>query len=116
MTEESISRCFLVSWCSEGLEAVMDITDLEQRAMIDILKTGRPKININHYVQMMMMRARANPQRHYEIYTFNATYEITSADIDDYFKSNPQMAADRIREIGTKIFSDRATEKKVVIV
>ena len=63
----------------------------------------------------MILRARYNPQRHYEIYQVEATDGITADDIRDMFESSPQMAADTIRQLGHCYFSDRQQEDRVVI-
>jgi type VI protein secretion system component VasA len=61
------------------------------------------------------LRARANSQRHYEIYIVSAVDGITEDHIRDMFEANPQMAADTIRKLGTVFHSDRAEEDRVVI-
>jgi hypothetical protein len=61
------------------------------------------------------LRARFNPQRHYEIYIVTATPGIDKDDIREMFENNPQTAADTIRRIGHKYYSDRAQEDRVVI-
>jgi hypothetical protein len=40
---------------------------------------------------------------------------ITKEDIQDMFESAPQQAADTIRKLGQKIYSDRLDESKVLI-
>jgi hypothetical protein len=61
------------------------------------------------------LRAQFNTQRHYEIYVFNATKGITKDDIVEMFEASPQTAADTIREIGTVFYSDRQTQKGVIV-
>lgn len=61
------------------------------------------------------LRARYNSQRHYEIYTFSANPGIDVEDIREMFESSPQHAADTIRRIGNKIYSDRVNENDIVI-
>jgi hypothetical protein len=106
---------FLVMWCNEGLESVVDITADEQRQMWETLKgktlTETAVPNINH----MILRARYNTQRHYEIYTVEATEGISADDIRDMFENSPQTAADIIRERGNCLHSDRVTDDRVLI-
>jgi hypothetical protein len=105
---------FLVMWCNEGLECVIDITEDEQQRAWAALK-GKPPVsqlpNINH----MILRARYNTQRHYEIYTVEATEGITADDIRDMFENSPQTAADTIRERGNCLHSDRVKDDRVLI-
>jgi hypothetical protein len=67
--------------------------------------------NIMHW----QLRARFNSQRHYEIYIITATPGIDEDDIREMFEANPQGAAETIRRIGNKVFSDRARDYHVVI-
>jgi hypothetical protein len=105
---------FVVMWDNTGLEYIGDITEDEVQRSWGALK-GRPVgsslPNLNH----MILRARYNPQRHYEIYQVQATDGITSDDIRDMFAASPQTAADTIRRLGHCYFSDRVQEDRVVI-
>ena len=106
---------FLIMWCNEGLECCIDITEDEQRRMWDRLK-GQPLRetavpNYNH----LLLRARVNSQRHYEVYTCEATDGITAEDIREMFETSPQSAADTIRRLGHCMHSDRATNDRVLI-
>jgi hypothetical protein len=67
--------------------------------------------NLNH----IMLRARLNSHRHYEIYTCEATDGITAEDIQNMFEASPQTAADTIRRLGHCMHSDRAERHKVLI-
>jgi hypothetical protein len=67
--------------------------------------------NYNH----LLLRARVNSQRHYEVYTCEATDGITAEDIKEMFEAGPQSAADTIRRLGHCLHSDRATNDRVLI-
>jgi hypothetical protein len=105
---------FVVVWDNTGLEYVGNVTEDEQRRVWGKLKgkpVGTALPNLNH----MILRARYNPQRHYEIYQVEATDGITADDIRDMFAASPQTAADTIRRLGHCYFSDRVQEDRVVI-
>jgi hypothetical protein len=119
---------FIVSWDNTGLEAVVDLTEdrdqsdaFEQEKIFDLIRDPEvmPRnnhlIRVNQMVNAMIMRAMANPQRHYEIYSVTATQDITAQNLRDLFKSGPQSAADMIRERGNKLYSDRVDQKNIVI-
>jgi hypothetical protein len=107
---------FVVSWCCEGLEGIIPVTELERQATFDILSGNEPNPKrVNQSINMMVLRARFNTQRHYEIYAISATPGIAADDIRSMFEDDPQYAADLIRERGTKIHSDRVNPTKVVI-
>ena len=67
--------------------------------------------NYNH----LLLRARYNSQRHYEIYSVAATDGITAEDIQDMFEASPQSAADTIRRLGHCLHSDRSEKHRVLI-
>lgn len=98
---------FLIMWDCNGLEYLVDITADEQRRMWEQLRgemASESAIpNINH----LMLRARYNSQRHYEIYIVEATEGITEDDLREMFELDPQYAADTIRRLGQKLYSDR---------
>ena len=110
-----MSHQFLVVWDQLGLECCIDVTEDQQRRMWESLQgkhVSDSRIpNINH----IMLRARFNSQRHYEIYTVEATDGITADDIRDMFEASPQTAADTIRRLGHCIHSDRAERDRVLI-
>ena len=119
---------FIVSWDNTGLEACVDVTEdrdqsesFEQEKLFDILRDpetvpqNEHLRRVNQMVSTMMMRARYNPQRHYEIYTVTTDRGITQQDLCDLFETSPQAAADMIRERGTRLYSDRVNQKQIVI-
>jgi hypothetical protein len=110
-----VSHQFLIVWDQLGLECCIDITEDEQRRMWQKLK-GEPVSesaipNYNH----IMLRARLNSHRHYEIYICEATDGITAEDIKEMFEASPQSAADTIRRLGHCLHSDRAEKNRVLI-
>jgi hypothetical protein len=106
------NQLFAVMWDCHGLEALARIPDPADTTFALLQSKKAPEMpNIMHW----KLRAQANSQRHYEIYTFSATNGIDVDDIRDMFEANPQMAADTIRRIGHEIYSDRVEEHKIAI-
>jgi len=110
-----VSHQFLIVWDNIGLECCIDVTEDQQRRMWQTLK-GEPVSetavpNYNH----LLLRARVNSQRHYEIYSVEATDGITAEDIRAMFETSPQTAADTIRRLGHCLHSDRAQKNRVLI-
>jgi len=105
---------FLVMWCNEGLECVVDLTEDEKNRTWSVL-AGKPPVSQLPSLHHLILRARYNQQRHYEIYTVEATEGISADDIRDMFEGSPQMSADTIRERGHCIHSDRAKSNRVLI-
>ena len=113
------TNAYLVYWCNEGLEGVVPISQYEE---IDVANTFRiladedPVRNpINTIIQTMLLRARCNTQRHYELYAIEADPGISGRDIESMFRANPQSSADTIRRIGVKLWSDRINTDRIVI-
>jgi len=103
---------FAIMWDCHGLEAVARVPDPADTTFALLKGTEPPRPpNIMHW----QLRARYNSQRHYEIYIITATPGIDENDIREIFENDPQSAADTIRRIGQKYFSDRAQEDRVVI-
>ena len=123
-----MTNTFIISWDMTGLEAVVDVTqDLaagelrDQEVLFDILKDpeanhgNEPWRRINSTIQMMTLRARANTQRHYEIYSIQTVEDIDKSTLERLFEDDPQAAAELIRDRGTKLYSDRIAKRTQVI-
>ena len=108
------TNTFVVVWDNLGLEYVGNVTEDEQRRVWGELN-GKPVPSQLSNVNQLLLRARYNSQRHYEIYLVTATDGITTDDIRDMFEASPQTAADTIRRLGHCYFSDRVQEDRVVI-
>lgn len=112
---------FVVMWDMHGLESLINVTQIEKEHqqwekenIFRILKEDNTTLKPAHVpLEMMIMRARVNSQRHYEIYTFDS--ELSEQDISETFKNSPQVMADAIRNVGYKFYSDRATKSAVIV-
>ena len=116
-----MTHTYVLSWDCEGLEAVVNISDIDKENVWAALSNteenpskGRPH-TVNSIVNMLMLRARFNTQRHYEIYCIDTDDTITADDLRRQFDDNPQGMADLIRERGRQLFSDRVNQDKIKI-
>jgi hypothetical protein len=102
-------KLYLAYFDTLGFECVLDLTSYDKKAMWAALsdKTIPNEIPLHQ----MILRAKFNPQRFPEIWTFQS--ELDLKDILCYTKDMPQAMADLIRENGTKVFS--TPKEKVVI-
>jgi hypothetical protein len=113
---------FVAMWDMLGLEALINVTqiekeheDWEKENIFRILKDQDKTLKPAHVpLEMMILRARVNSQRHYEIYAFDS--ELSEQDIRETFETSPQVIVDAIRNIGHKFYSDRSNNKLQVIV
>lgn len=104
------ANLFLLSWDCYGLESCVNLTALEGKQVWDTLKDdthrSRPT-EVSQIVNSIMLRARANSHRHYEIYTITVEKSITEENLKSWFDRDPQSIAELIREQGKKLYSDR---------
>jgi hypothetical protein len=98
-------------WDCNGLECLFDITNHDHDMLMAKLKGETFKVPYN--VSMMMIRARANLQRSYEIYSFT-TVDMDYDDIKSLFENDPQIIVNAIREQGHMIHSDYTPKQKVI--
>jgi hypothetical protein len=120
---------FLLSWDQTGLESVIDLTvletlrELEEKERVvailsdpDARDPGNSQGNmLNQIVQHILLRARVNSQRHYEVYTIQTNASVSERDLWDMFNNDPQHAAELIRERGNQLYSDRVNQKTQLI-
>ena len=113
------TNAYLVYWCEEGLESVIPITEYEQwdrDNTFKILNNQEPARNpLNQMIQNMLLRARVNGQRHYELYAIDCETSISKEDLEQMFEEVPQAAADLFRLRGHRLYSDRAEKNRVRI-
>jgi len=106
---------FLLSWDQEGLDSCINATTLEQENVWATLADKQLQNHLSQIVTMVMIRAQANPQRHYEVYTIHVSSGITEYDLREMFNNDPQGSADLIRESGTKLASYREDKSRIKI-
>jgi hypothetical protein len=121
-------RTYLVYWCSEGLESIIDITedlaranDFEREKIFEMIKDpdtlpkNQARKNITNLIEYMSMRGRANAHRDYELYCLHTVEEITKECLEGFFDTNPQSTVDLIRQTGTHMFGQGAGKRKQII-
>lgn len=109
---DQLCKTWVLSWDQTGLESV--ILAYDPQWLMDSLATGKMP-SIDSTVNTLMLRARFNTHRHYEIYAINFDYDMTESDIREYFNESPQAFVDLIRDRGHKMYSDRVQEDKILI-
>ena len=111
-------NAFIFSWDQEGVEAIVPITQYEhhdKQNLMRILREQPTERNpLNGIIQMLLMRARFNPQRCYEIYAVDCSEDMDEKFWREQWQEYPQETADLIRERGHRLFSDRRLKKAVI--
>jgi hypothetical protein len=95
-------------WDERGFETIKDCTKWERETFLNTI-AGKELTPAPVNLQAMMMRARFNPQRHYEIWTFNTVEELDEETLWRYAEDNPQALVDMIRERGKRLYGEPAT-------
>jgi hypothetical protein len=112
-----MTRKVALMWDCYGLESAVRIDDFEQQRVLAILKGEDPnKIPVPLNLTMWQLRAQANSHRHYEIYVIETTDDITIEDIVSGFESAPQAMADRVREIGHRVYGHRVARDEEILI
>jgi hypothetical protein len=109
-------------WDSQGLECLFDVdfymgehNEWEKQKVVAILKDERvPDEPRGIPLQMMILRAKFNSQRAYEIYEFNST--MGYKELTKVFNDDPQPVVEWIRENGKKVYSDYVKQNRKTIV
>ena len=109
-------------WDMLGLESLHDVdlhmskyNEWEQQKVVAILKEERiPSQPSGIPLQMMLLRAKVNSQRMYEIYEFNST--MAYDDLKEAFEIDPQPIVEWIRSNGKKVYSDYLKQERKMIV
>ena len=112
-----MNRTMIVSWDRTGLESCRDITDLlsasddqERHNLLeriidpDSVPVNQARLELNTWINVLMLRANANSHRNYEIYVVDVDPGITADDITQQFDAVPQDMANLVRARGKKIF------------
>lgn len=114
------TNAYIFAWDQTGIESIIPITQYEEwdkkntwNALINQPTERNPLTSI---VQSLVLRARYNPQRHYEIYAIDCDFDIDEKEWRKIWEENPQGTADLIRSRGEKLYSDRADRNSQVII
>jgi len=99
-------------WDMYGLEFCQDVTAIEKRNMIKALKGEQLERPFN--LNALLMRARINSQRNYEIYTMTVEQGITEEQVKEWFDSNPQEAVNQIRERGRELYKTGTRAEPII--
>jgi hypothetical protein len=116
-------RYFLTMWDEMGIECLQDITDehpdnVARAHLFTAIKNSKPipKSPLGSQIQAMLLRARFNGQRQYEIYIFTSADSISLSDIDTWVNDDLQGFVDWVRKNhAKKLFSNYTPNRKQAI-
>lgn len=112
------TNAFIFSWDMYGIESIVPITQYEhwdKNNLIRMLKEEKTERNpLDSIVRSLLIRARVNEQRHYEIYAIDCSEEMDEKFWREQWEQFPQETANIIREKGHRLFSNRITKEAVI--
>lgn len=114
------TNAFIFMWDNTGIEAIVPISQYEewdQRNCWNVLTDAPIERNpLTSILQSLLIRARANSHRRYEIYTVDCELELDKIFWQNEWDNHPQSCADLIRERGNKLFCNSNDCSKDVII
>lgn len=112
-------NAYIFAWDQTGIESIIPITQYEfiERDNTMRILSDQPVIpnNLGQTLSMLKLRARYNPERHYEIYAIDCDFDIDEDGWRKIWEENPQGTADLVRERGIKIYSNREGHHRRII-
>lgn len=106
--EQDKSQCYVAYFDCLGFECILNATRHDKKKMWNALQD---KPNERFPLNEMILRAKFNPQRSPEIWSFWS--EIDLATLKEYAQEMPQQLADLIREKGTPLYTS-PKQKQVI--
>ncbi len=103
----SRTRVYICMWDCNGFEVIKDCSSWERQSLLDTIagkELTKPPVSL----QAMTMRARFNPQRNYEIWTFNTEESLDEDTLWSYAETDPQALVDMIRDRGKRLYGESA--------
>lgn len=109
----SKSRVYICMWDENGFETLKDCTGWERETFLNTI-AGKDLTPAPVNLQAMTMRARFNPQRAYEIWTFNTVEELDEEALWEIANEHPQALVNMIREKGKQLYGNaKYTEARI---
>jgi hypothetical protein len=117
MPSQNRTYSFLAMWDMNGLEVIYDleparaeIETWEKENLFAMIKEEQHRSKPRPIpLHSMILRARMNSQRSYEIYEFKSTFDIDR--LKELFKNESQIIVNWIRETGYKVYSDYSSKQ-----
>ena len=99
-----MSSKWLVLFGSEGWEMLVPCDEIINR---DLLQFGdKKKFKMPGLANVAIVRARANPQRHPEVWVYDTEQDFSEVEMRSMWDESPQRMADLVREKGNLLFRE----------
>lgn len=104
------SNKFLMMWDIYGIECLFDLSRWERETIW--AKLREEKLPDAPNLNLMILRAKFNMQRKYEIYIISCEKSLDFDFWKEQWETNPQFTADLVREKGQEIYSDYSQDSR----
>jgi hypothetical protein len=104
---------FLISWDTNGIEAIVPVGKMREENIAAKLSGENPPHAIGSIYNMLTMRARFNPQRSPQIWGINVDDEIDENTLRNIADTTPQILVDVVKEKGVMFYGDKL-QKSVI--
>lgn len=111
--EVSESQTYIASWDCLGFEALVNLTEERNKAIMAALASTEYKAGFN--LSAMLLRARYNTQRDPEIWTFNVAGGVDFEDVKAMSEESAQALVDFIRQNGQPYYRGERNKQRRVI-
>ena len=113
-------NAYLFSWDCTGVDAIVPITQYEDWLTVNAFAVleGKPTAPspLDSTLNAILLRARFNAQRFYEVYAVDCEQGISEQDWRDMWDTSPQQCADMIRLRGVCLYGKGMGSQQAVIV
>ena len=107
---------FAFSFSSEGFEAIVNLSEIDQAGIIAKMGEESPSETVNGVLNMLSIRARFNQNRQMEIWLLKFDDGITEESLWEQCQSDPQSMATLAREHGEAVFSEYVKNKATNVI
>jgi len=112
------TNAFIFAWDCYGIESIVPISQYEHIDRDNTMRilAEKPRVSnpMDGIIRNLLMRARFNPQRNYEIYAIDCDTSLDEVFWHEQWEEYPQETAELIRERGHKLYSDRSTIERTI--
>lgn len=104
---------WLVLFDSQGLDWLIDCSTVQTEEVMRWMGGEKHKNVLGHQLGMMVLRAKANPQRFPEVWAYTTEDDISEKEMVEMWRNAPQNMADLIRQKGRCFYKFRR-QKEVI--
>lgn len=95
---------FVFSFSNEGFESIVNLTEIDQAAIMSKLAGKQATTSVSSILNMMSIRARYNGERQMEVWLLKLSDDFTEEELTAWAAESPQEVADLARANGEAVY------------